>query len=580
MAAPNPNKIEWPDGSGKQQLSLDGLFNANPEGAKFDTNMQSGTLSYAYSQNIFADEAPFAGTKSLFNEYAVFRFQGAAGDNNLLYDIVDAPGVTPVSSRNPSASNIILWSQEQTGGFTPFGSTPYAYADFLYCKYHAEIPNNYLVTLRRFPFPMMDNLKTPDGKSIPPIAQAVTWFGSETGNSLKDFMKFTFGMNWKKVEASVQEVTGNEKGFDDGIFANNPGGGALKAAIGFLNPKEYSGLAQAQSDYAQKQFGADGPYANKVYGPVNVITETLARDRGMHFAGDISLNFHYSLKSIGNINPKMAMLDILSNLLTLTYNNAKFWGGAIRYFPQYPREKFFGDQNKFYSGDVDGYLNSVVKDFGALGDTFMKTFEKLMSDPLSALKELASGGMKMMMGNKAAQTRPQILAMRSLLTGEPVGEWHLVVGNPMNPIAMIGNLVCDNVEIEFGDELGNDDFPTEMKCTIQLKHGKPRDKGDIESIFNLGNGRMYYGLTSSSFSSAAMQQSTMDKSGTKANSNKGAVDKGQNTTQTLQESKTKSQGNSAETKSMWGPKFTKQEMDITKGWAGSAKNPTPTKSKK
>jgi hypothetical protein len=543
-------------------------------GQNFKSDVQNGTLAYAYSSNLKADDAPFIGTKSIFNEYAIFRLESSAGNYNMLYDKEGSSGITPFYSRNPSATNIIAWSQEQHSGYSPFGSAPYSFSDFLYCKYHAEIPNNYLVTLRRFPIPMVDNLKTQDGNNIPPLAQAVTWFGSETGNSLKDIMKFTFGLQWKELEASVQEVIGNERGFDDGALNGVAGGGAVKSALAFLNPNEYSGLAQSQSDYAQQQYGENGPYANKVYGPVNVIHKTMLRDRGMHFEGDISLNFHYSLKTIGNINPKAAMLDLISNILVLTYNNAKFWGGAIRYFPQYPRVRQFGDQKKFYSGDIDGYISSLSSEFGKLADTFMKQLSSLLENPLQALQELAKGGGKMFLANKAAQNRPQILAMRSLLTGDPVGEWHLVVGNPMNPIAMIGNLICTDVEFEFNDELGNDDFPTELKVNIKLKHGKPRDAGDIQSMFNLGNGRTYYGIQDSAFSSA--HNSIVDTSGTKGNK-----DKSQGNADTAANIASKTNNsNSSATKSMWGNAYKKSEYDLTKTWAGSAPPPPAQAAKK
>ena len=57
---------------------------------------------------------------------------------------------------------------------------------------------------------------------------------------------------------------------------------------------------------------------------------------------------------------------------------------------------------------------------------------------------------------------------------------------------MIGNLVVDTADFELSDTLGADDFPDELIVTVTLKHGKPRDKGDIESIFNGGEGRLYY----------------------------------------------------------------------------------------
>jgi hypothetical protein len=69
---------------------------------------------------------------------------------------------------------------------------------------------------------------------------------------------------------------------------------------------------------------------------------------------------------------------------------------------------------------------------------------------------------------------------------------------------MIGNLVCNNVKITFGDDLGPDDFPTEMKATFFLQPGRQRHRGDYESMFNRGNGRLYLGqLTSSGESTKA-----------------------------------------------------------------------------
>jgi hypothetical protein len=56
---------------------------------------------------------------------------------------------------------------------------------------------------------------------------------------------------------------------------------------------------------------------------------------------------------------------------------------------------------------------------------------------------------------------------------------------------MIGNLICDSIEVEFGDELGPDDFPLDIKVTINLDHGMIRDKDAIQSIFNRGMGRIY-----------------------------------------------------------------------------------------
>ena len=46
-----------------------------------------------------------------------------------------------------------------------------------------------------------------------------------------------------------------------------------------------------------------------------------------------------------------------------------------------------------------------------------------------------------------------------------------------------------NTELSFGDcPLGMDDFPTEIRCAVTLKHCKPRDLTDISRMFTKGEG--------------------------------------------------------------------------------------------
>jgi hypothetical protein len=106
-------------------------------------------------------------------------------------------------------------------------------------------------------------------------------------------------------------------------------------------------------------------------------------------------------------------------------------------------------------------------------------------------------------------TIPYISGNRALLTGEPVGDWHLTIGNPFNPIAMIGNLIVSDLNIEFYDELGPDDFPIGFKAIITLEHGMGRDRDAIESMFNRGYGRIY--TLPSDFRSSADGETKVDK---------------------------------------------------------------------
>lgn len=97
---------------------------------------------------------------------------------------------------------------------------------------------------------------------------------------------------------------------------------------------------------------------------------------------------------------------------------------------------------------------------------------------------------------------------KALLSGEPSGFWHLTVGNPLDPIAMMGNMAVKSTKVQFSEALGYDDFPTEIKFSVELEHARPRDNGDIQSMFNGGKGR-FYAFTNSDMEKAYHSIDTM-----------------------------------------------------------------------
>lgn len=90
--------------------------------------------------------------------------------------------------------------------------------------------------------------------------------------------------------------------------------------------------------------------------------------------------------------------------------------------------------------------------------------------------------------------RPQAIAWQSLLSGSPAGVWHVMVGNPRNPILSIGNLILENATITQSGPLGIDDFPSELKVSVELKHCTPRDVTDIGRMYTKGAGAIYHVL--------------------------------------------------------------------------------------
>ena len=497
-----------------------------------------------YEKKLKSDELPedYNGTTSMFNEYNVFYLNDYAQTIDIDGHVYDPTYTSPmdVFSYN-EAHNRPEGEGANNGGFSyyhmykaprasalirdfainaePSGAAPYAWSDFLYCKYYGKIPNNQLITLRRYSSPVSDDLTitmTDESGGIrnvahPPIAQAVTWLGKETNNKLSEILKFSFGLKWKEIEAKVQDIMGNEVGFGaglEGIFGAKKLSSLGKVANLFEDDKSImSGYAEKMQNWRKKAWSDEGPYWNQIYGPVNVVNKTNIRDRGMKFTNDITLNFHYSLSSINGVNPKTALIDIITNFLTLTYNNAKFWGGSIRYFPNFSSSILFkGDINAFYNGEPKKYIDSIYEALAStikegsnflveafhLNGSFSDVLSNLKSGSYKTAKVVLKSFLDTMYAKYTKHSRPEFLSIRNLLSGEPVGEWHLTIGNPYNPIAVIGNLLVDNVDMSFDETLGADDFPTGVTFTVKLKHARPRDKGDIESIFNNGKGRITY----------------------------------------------------------------------------------------
>ena len=479
---------------------------------------------------------PILGTDSLFNPFYIFRYSkfgsGTSAETTGNYSVarhkdtyINANGLLDSEKlqrqkektdiQNPTASKIIEYTNAQADRGSSHGGPlypyPYSINDFLWCKWYGKMPNNRLLTLRRYPIPVEDNLAVAAEKlPLVPIAQAVTWWGGDTSNSIGDILGMTYGMTWEKAEAKMEDVDGNEisaadltKGLGDGQLAT-----LLQMAIGSNpnNPFQSSGYDETIKKFTKDSW-EKGAYWNRVRGPVNVITESKYRNQGLDFNHTIKLTFEYNLRSFGNINPKVAMLDLISNFLSLTYNRASFWGGGYRYYQKtgYILPGF--NTSALEQGDYVQALKDIIADStsGALSqlENFKSVLDSLGNDLTSGgdaadkLKDVVDtvASQKLandLIGSKLAKLHQNPLLLRALLDGRAVGEWHLMVGNPLDPLAVIGNLCLKTTKISFSDELGADDFPVSVKFEVDLEHGRPRAKQDIESMFNLGGGDLAF----------------------------------------------------------------------------------------
>lgn len=474
--------------------------------------------------------------------------------------------ITPRASRNPTAKMIIdtVSGTQATGKLpafmdptSPYRGQVYNVKDFIFCKHYGIIPNNRMLTLRRFPYPTLDslrilppnpgNIKLANGKvtyeiadvgglrqrledrdgsenTTLPVAQAVTYFGEGTNNNLSNILGISTGLNFSY---DTQEPLKNEQTGDPGLM-NSPFGDLIKSFISsgnsnidvesvdkllgtFTSPqKNINVLRRKLLDGATS---GDGPLSKKIFVNVNTVNKMMTRKQGFTGGDEQSsfvLTFDYNLTSVGTINSKLLFLDLMATLLSIGTDYGQFLSPELRL-----------EQTSVglgFPGGAKGYAKSIVDPIGYIKDQVSNILSEQNVNNIASAEgslksdiEEATNEIKQFIADpskgipKDGKFYNSIAVMLSdlflrkvyyqpiMLSGYPVGEWHLVVGNPLNPIAMIGNLVCTNVKISFNDDLGPDDFPTELTATFNLSPGRQRHRGDWESMFNRGNGRLYLG---------------------------------------------------------------------------------------
>lgn len=430
-----------------------------------------------------APAGPFKGREALFNRYYTFFFNGSLGGNGTetinLFE--DEEGWNPLEvERNPTASKLIEWSREGRN------AVEYSWEDFLYCKNYGKVPNNYMVTLRRFGTPVGDNLLNEQRQNTPDIGRMITWMDGEA-NKLNELLKFSVKLNWEEFKSEIQTLQGSG-------YGGNGGGGNLLGKL--LGATDTQGSKTALKGDQAANFDPYSNTTNKTLGPINVIDKMMVRKRGLVFEQEFKLTFEYEMRSIDGINGKAAFLDLLMNILMVTYNRGDFWGGAIRYVGGARRSNPIAGQ--------DGMAALAKGDFGGFLDKLTTGLSDRLND-LTGGAGLSLEGIgnaaKTIGGNVASRAagsamdkmgRPQAQATMALLTGEDTGEWHVTVGNPSRPIISAGNLILDGTEIQFDGPLDKDDFPTKLKVTCTLKPARPRDRDDIQMLFVPNNGERLY----------------------------------------------------------------------------------------
>ena len=464
------------------------------------------------------------GVRSLFNRAGAVLLGSAEGNCNVDITDGDKTNFWRIANNVPLMDSPKARQRiRQTSGCTIkelvdassnglMGQATYSYSDFMYCKHLGKVSNNYMITLRRFPLPVDDFIgslnETPD-QTLFPISQnascigcMVTWLGV-SGNSMSDILSYNFKMPFKEETADRQSIS--EESADSNTTPLNSIFSVFDQKYREQYQNGYAGeAANTAFGYLGMNLG-NPPYKNvttfedslKVYGPVDTIRSTYVRsDEGLSFTQQIKLTFEYELRSYNGINGKQAMLDLISNILNVTYTTGSFWGGGYKGYASH-QSNIFANLNAFKArGGFTDFMDKFSEDLSNLGKVVGNELKWDPKKPGVAIKNAFKylvnniGGM-IMSGMLNRLGRPHKAMYNSLLSPAPIGFWHVTIGNPRRPIMSIGNMIITDVNIEHQGPLGLDDFPTGLKVTVQLERGKPRDLRDIEKLYMQGNDRIY-----------------------------------------------------------------------------------------
>lgn len=494
---------------------------------------EKGNLVAGGSENKKAPGTP--AVRSIFNKYAhvltgnssdsidlagkanqakaiqdlVYQMQEFRQHNNV--PLVDTPANRRKQRESSGCSVKELVQASQVGAF---GKNGFQYADFMYCKHLGRVPNTYLCVLRRYPGPVNDNImpygsvssrggQYAKSNSLAPVGTMVTWLGV-SGNEMQNILKYEYNMSFREQSAGWEQVTkqGGENGLLNGLEALiNPatnrawekgyGGEGMEAMEGFMGTFFNAGKSPYTVEPIWDKY--------KVYGAIDRVKSNYLRgEEGLTMAMNFSLVFEYELRAYNGINPRQAMLDLIANILSVTYTTGKFWGGGYRgggmaqssIFSNLKIFKAYGGLSNFleaFSQDLQGGIKSMAEDYKKSagvqeGDNWFEQAKAV----LNQIGGLLFGGLLNKLG------RPAKYFANSLLTEAPSGLWHLTIGNPWHPIMSMGNMIIKKTTIEHSGPLGLDDFPTNLKVTIDFDRGRPRDQYGIEAMYMGGNDRIFH----------------------------------------------------------------------------------------
>ena len=468
--------------------------------------------------------------KNVGKYYVAFKKQTKASVDNVKDFLKNASlyGVTNDTDENPYSSLLNKFKG------TAMEIKP---ADLAFLRDLGVSPVNRLIILRRYAEGVVvpNNLTKLD-KTVRPISTVIGWLPNEP----TEFLPFSVSFNeeWEKVTAASDRLDMLIK-----EVLNTEVGGKIGDMLGNLSP--IPSWSQGILFKVLYQMGlTEFKDASLPLGDPNVNKIAISRpfeDSSNHLKGEFqTLEFKtvYEQKYFDNKDSSNSFLDVINNILKMGTSNMKFilsqssdliskfrtasqksdweaWGAFIQKFVSSFIEVFSNDVKAGITSISSAISNTVNNTNNGQKTTSDTMASKVKSFPDQVKGDAANGntptdkkdsdlaGITSLITSTIGNLANTILAgtisrykwrfkgSLGLMTGEATTGWHLQVGNPLNPILSLNNVIVDNVTLNLSNDLSFNDMPKQITANIKLRLGRELGKQEILQAFNNGYVRIY-----------------------------------------------------------------------------------------
>ena len=372
-------------------------------------------------------------------------------------------------------------------------------ADFAYLKNLGVFPNNRLMIARRFSGPAPHDIF---GYKSKPLAVLISW--KPPGD--EDFLTLNFGEEWEEAKADFTEVLNN-------ITKDLTGSEGLGSkAAGLFGGVPLPGWSENLQQQVLESLGVleKGTSAKGLQvGNPNIIKEAKRRKTiGYGAAGSglmsrvsIKMVCEYEQKFISGVDPTVAYMDILSNIVrfgtspSVDYGLSSGFAAKLKAWVKSPK--------LFVSELVAGITAGINATIEIVKGTLQAAVD-LAKDPpkttpsewdiaaaardkaLKVLDKISVAIVKSLV-QTVKKYEEEIKGIANALALLPSTPWHITIGNPLRPIFSSGDMYTTDVTLSLGSTLAFNDLPSSIKVEFSLTPARSWGLQDIMSKFNSGH---------------------------------------------------------------------------------------------